>query len=715
MNNLKLIFWNSRPGPQFILALFLLISGQLLLPAQATGAEKHATKPIKRIIIGGGKNFRPMMFTDQTGQPAGMHIDLWKLWAKKAGVKISFRLTDWHQVIPALQEGKVDAVIGATFTQERDRFLDFSDPYDVTTTLIFCHTSIKDVKTLKDLKDYPVGILMGSNTVQQVLRDCPGIKLVPYKNPLEMVRATIDRKISIVISQGPILAHYYALEGKKLDFSPTSAPLYTNDIRAAVLSGRSDLLKLFKKGMAEITPADREAILQHWVGAALTTKIPWGTIAWFLGAILVASLLLLAWIFQLRRHVNHATLALRRNEIEIRRLQNYLSNIIESMPSMLVSVDKLGNITQLNQRARLVASSSGKDQLGRPLAEVFPMLKEHAQIIQSVISENCSRKDVKTSRMVDGKLVFEEVTFYPLVANGVEGAVIRVDDVTEKIRLERMMVQSEKMLSVGALAAGMAHEINNPLAGMMQTAEVLSYRLTSELPANNRTAKESGTSMPAIREFMNKREVPRMLTAIRESGLRTARIVKSMLNFARKSDSASSSCNMAELLDQTIELAGTDYNLKKKYDFKQIKITRNYQENLPCLPCQSQEIQQVLLNILKNGAEAMQESHSDRQSQFAIKICSEEEMLRIEITDNGPGMDEETRNRIFEPFFTTKPQGKGTGLGLSVSYFIITENHSGEMHVESEPDHGTTFIIRLPLTPNVPSSDNTKMTSTRDQ
>ena len=203
---------------------------------------------------------------------------------------------------------------------------------------------------------------------------------------------------------------------------------------------------------------------------------------------------------------------------------------------------------------------------------------------------------------------------------------------------------------------------------------------------------------------MEARGIPRMLTTINESGQRIAAIVENMLSFARKSDAAVSSHDPAELLDKILELAATDYDLKKHYDFKTIEIVKEFEDNLPLLPCEGAKIQQVLLNILKNGSQAMQETMSidseiKYNPKFILRMSQEREinMLRIEIEDNGPGMDEATRKRVFEPFFTTKPVGVGTGLGLSVSYFIITENHGGKMSVESAIGSGSNFIIRLPL------------------
>jgi signal transduction histidine kinase len=172
-----------------------------------------------------------------------------------------------------------------------------------------------------------------------------------------------------------------------------------------------------------------------------------------------------------------------------------------------------------------------------------------------------------------------------------------------------------------------------------------------------------------------------------------------MLSFARKSDAAFLLCDPVPLLERTLELATTDYDLKKQQDFKTIKIVREYEENLPMIPCEGAKIQQVLLNILRNGARAMQgQNRCDHDAPcFVLRLAREKCMLRIEIQDNGPGMDKAVQSRIFEPFFTTKPVGVGTGLGLSVSYFIVTQNHGGTMDVISSPEKGAKFIIRLPL------------------
>lgn len=386
-------------------------------------------------------------------------------------------------------------------------------------------------------------------------------------------------------------------------------------------------------------------------------------------------------------------------EEQMRQLRNYLASIINSMPSILIGVDSLGLVTQWNSKAAELTGIPTGTALGKSLTQVFPRLSLEMPRIQQAIENNERLVYPKQALQLNGETYYEDVTIYPLNDNGIESAVIRLDDVTEQARMEEMIVQSEKMLSVGGLAAGMAHEINNPLAGMMQTANVMRSRLTNTTTqANIRAAEEAGITMGQLCAYMEARGIWRMCDAINESGSRVADIIDNMLSFSRKNETSRTPHNVATLLDKTLELAATDYDLKKDYDFKNIDIIRDYTQRVSTVPCESGKIQQVLFNILRNGAEAMHHAQTKTPSLWLrIYQDNKQGMVYIEIKDNGPGIDEATRKRVFEPFFTTKPVGVGTGLGLSVSYFIITENHRGKLSVTSELGVGTKFTIGLPM------------------
>ncbi|MCP4698934.1 MAG: PAS domain S-box protein [Gammaproteobacteria bacterium] len=382
---------------------------------------------------------------------------------------------------------------------------------------------------------------------------------------------------------------------------------------------------------------------------------------------------------------------------ELRRLRNLLCNVVDSMPSVLVGVDSEGRVMQWNREAAKVTGMSAKEAQGRTLADVFPQLIGEMEKVEYAIRTNKPQKDAKVLRKSGTETHFLDVTVYPLISDDIKGAVIRMDDITERVRIEEMVIQSEKMLSVGGLAAGMAHEINNPLAGILQNVQVIRNRLSNNLPKNRQAAETCGTTMEAMTAYMEQRQVFAMMESVVESSQRAAKIVDNMLGFSRKNDFGSAEHDLAELLDKTVELASNDYDLKKKYDFRQIEIVREYAPDLPKVWCEGNKIQQVFLNLLKNGAQAMAENNETGSSRFLLRLMAEDNgMARIEIEDNGSGMDEATRKRAFEPFFTTKKVGIGTGLGLSVSYFIVTDDHHGTMAVESSPGNGAKFIIHLP-------------------
>ncbi|MCP4688108.1 MAG: PAS domain S-box protein, partial [Desulfobacterales bacterium] len=393
----------------------------------------------------------------------------------------------------------------------------------------------------------------------------------------------------------------------------------------------------------------------------------------------------------------------KRAEEEMSRLRGLLANIVDSMPSVLVGVDHEGAVTQWNREAEKAAGISADQARGRPLAEVFPRLAGEMKLVRESIQDHEIREITKAPQEVDGETKFFNVTVYPLIGAGEEGAVIRVDDVTERVRIEEMMFHSEKMLTVGGLASGMAHEINNPLAVILQNVQVMRNRMKPDLVKNKRTAEACGTTMEAVEAYMEQRGMFSMIDAVMELGKRAAKIVNDTLSFSHKTEPAFSTHFLPKLLDKTVALAENDYDLKTRYDFRQIEIRREYDDEMPKVLCKGSDIQQVILNLLKNAALAMMnEENRTEPPRIIIRALRDGGMVRVEIEDNGPGMDEETRKRVFEPFFTTWEVGLGAGLGLSVSYFIITEFHGGEMTVEASPSGGTKFIIRLPLDRDAP-------------
>ncbi len=390
---------------------------------------------------------------------------------------------------------------------------------------------------------------------------------------------------------------------------------------------------------------------------------------------------------------------IKESENQINKLRNFLANIINSMPSVMIGINSDYQITFWNVKAREKYNKPEQAVLNKNLFSICPDLTEQHELIKQSIATGKIKIFRKQYRQ-DDKDYHENLTIFPLREND-EGAVVRLDDISEQVRMEELIVQSEKMLSIGGLAAGMAHEINNPLAGIIQNAYVMSNRL---FPANLGKYIKDEEQAVWVSNFIKDRKLDKLLKLIIDSGHRAAKIVDNMLSFAKQGKVKYSKLQLNQIIDETLDLAYSDYDMKKNFDFKKISIQKQFNESPISIYGEKSKLQQVVLNILKNAAEATHEKLMQYQSNqrpyeplITIRTQLSGNTARLEFEDNGPGIPESIKNRIFEPFFTTKEVSEGTGLGLSVSYFIITKNHQGAMHVETKLGKYTKFIIELPI------------------
>ncbi len=384
---------------------------------------------------------------------------------------------------------------------------------------------------------------------------------------------------------------------------------------------------------------------------------------------------------------------------EIKDLRNQLQSVIDSMPFVLIGLNSKGQVTRWNRKASEVAGISDEKAVGRQVEEVFPRLSHYMDQVRESLRSREVWTDPRVPYKQNGNIFYDDIMIYPISSGEHDGVVVQIEDVTERVKLEDMLVQNEKMLSVGGLAAGMAHEINNPLGIIAQGAQNITRRILGDLPANHKAAENRNLRLEDVHEYMNDRNIPKIINGITSAVDRAGRIVRNMLSFSRKNQDNFREHVLSDLLDRTVDLANNEYDLSTKYDFKKIEIIREYDSDIPMVCCEGSEIQQVFLNLLKNSAQSMNAKvYGSGGPKFVLRAYEREGWVNIEIEDNGQGVDQTVRKRIFEPFYTTKKVGEGTGLGLAISYFIIADLHKGNMEVYSSPGNWTKFVISLPLT-----------------
>ncbi|MFZ1084005.1 MAG: ATP-binding protein [Terracidiphilus sp.] len=357
---------------------------------------------------------------------------------------------------------------------------------------------------------------------------------------------------------------------------------------------------------------------------------------------------------------------------EFERLKEFNENIVESINVGILAVDLEDRIESWNAQMEAMYALSRAEALGQDLRSVFPL--EFVDALDSFRFEQGVHHFYKfrlTSRA--GELRTVNIAIAPLLSRDFVsvGRIILVDDITERVSLETQLAQADKLSSIGLLAAGVAHEINTPLAVISSYAQMLSKQLKGEA-----------------------RLAP-VLEKIIQQSFRAAEIANGLLNFSRTSTTEFRETSLNQVIHDTLSL------LDHQFKTAQITVDLELHEELPPIYGNPGKLQQVFLNLLLNAKEAMQSGGCLR---VATSVNESEHCVQALVADSGSGIAPEHLKRIYDPFFTTKTTPKpgdrrGTGLGLSVSYGIIQE-HAGKIHVESVIGAGTTFHLEFPLLRN---------------
>ncbi len=358
--------------------------------------------------------------------------------------------------------------------------------------------------------------------------------------------------------------------------------------------------------------------------------------------------------------------SLERKAAQYERLKEFNENIVESISVGVLAVDLEDRIESWNSQMEVMYASSRSEMLGRSLREVFPpaFLDEYYRVRQSSGIHNLYKFRLGTTA---GDTRVTNIAIAPLVSKdfSVIGRLIIVDDITERIELESQLSQAEKLSSIGLLAAGVAHEVNTPLAVISSYAQMLSKQVNGD---------------PKKAELLEK---------ITRQTFRASEIVNSLLNFSRTSSSEFNNVDLNRVIQDTLTL------LEHQFKTARVKVVPDLHPQLPPILGNTGKLQQVFLNLFLNAKDAMPAGGT------LTITTGNGHGVRVSVADTGSGIAQEHIHRIYDPFFTTKNKPKtghsgGTGLGLAVTYGIIQE-HAGKIHVESSPGRGTTFTMEFPM------------------
>jgi two-component system, NtrC family, sensor kinase len=356
--------------------------------------------------------------------------------------------------------------------------------------------------------------------------------------------------------------------------------------------------------------------------------------------------------------------SLEQKALQVARLKDFSENIVESLNVGVLAIDLLGTVEAWNSRMEQLIGVSRSDAVGRPLSDILP-----SELMQEIVARGDGEQitGIYKHRLAHlGRSLVMNVSITPLVGKAGEriGRLLLFDDVTQRDRMEEQMSQTEKLTSLGLLAAGVAHEVNTPLAVISNYIQMLAKQMPEDDPRHT------------------------IIEKIVKQTFRASEIVNNLLNFSRTGVGDLADVDLNRVVEETLSLVSHPLKTAR------IQVVKQLTEGIPPVRGSANKLQQVFLNLFLNARDAMPGG-----GMLEVRTSGHNGSVEIEVLDTGNGIPKEHIHKIFDPFFTTKSIGRGTGLGLSVTYGIIKE-HAGKIDVRSTPGRGTSFHVEFPAARN---------------
>ena len=358
----------------------------------------------------------------------------------------------------------------------------------------------------------------------------------------------------------------------------------------------------------------------------------------------------------------------KRVEEELRENEEKLRLIFDSVADGITVSDLDGNIEQVNEAVVRLHGYNNKEELIRQ--STFDLIAEEDHIramenMKRTLEVGYAGHTEYTLLTKDGRKFLAELNTTVLkdVSDNPTGFITIIRDVTKHKEMEQQLILTDRLASVGELASGIAHELNNPLTGVIGFSQLL---LDKDVP----------------------NDIKSDLQVIYSEAQRTAQVVKGLLTFAGKHTPVKQPVNINTIIERVLKLRAYEQRVNN------IRVNTHLAPDLPNITGDHFQLQQVFLNIIINAEYFMVETHGEGTLTITTKKTGD--IIKASFNDDGPGINQENLSHLFDPFFTTKEVGKGTGLGLSICHGLITE-HDGRIYVESELGKGANFIVELPI------------------
>lgn len=596
------------------------------------------------------KNAPPFSFKDsQTGLYKGFVVDYASALSIELNSDIEFLPMNWKEAIENVASGEAD-ITELYDSDERKKLLDFTQSLYSLKVIIITRKDQHDIKVPKDLTGHKIAIESADYSNEFIKNHIPDVEIINTDDYLEALHKLLNKEVDAITGDEPIMIHFTKNLGVEEELNILNDPLCEIDICLGVKKNNTELVNILNKGILNLKKSNfATKIQQKWYGlSALTNKdrIPI-QIMFFLiiFLILMATIALLSsiWSYILKNQVNART-------EELDKSKNDLQKIFDTISNYLIIVNDTGYIENLNKSYLNWIQKEKYDIIGKNYKSL-PLLNI-----------------IDIDNMSSNNEIIYKGRYYKYYINSFEyeknKILISIQDNTNEIISSKQLVHQNKMIAIGQLASGLAHEIRNPL-GIIRN---YCYVLKSKLSEQDEIIKES-------------------ISSIESAILRASKIVENQLNFSRTNTSNQKLVILKDTIEDIVILE------KKSIADKKIKL---------CIDCDDtirfytkiESFTHIILNLLSNAIDSV-----TQEGIITIKCYKYNKNLYINLTDNGYGIKQEDLEHIFNPFFTTKKVGKGTGLGLYIVYSEL-QKINGDINVESSIGQGTKFMLKFKLGDN---------------
>ncbi|MBR0598092.1 ATP-binding protein [Sinanaerobacter chloroacetimidivorans] len=612
------------------------------------------------LVIGITDNSAPFVLWDDGMQPKGFLIDYMEFIAREYDVSILYEPILMNEILSKLDSQEVDAVISTPDVSYEEE-LEFTMPIMKTKGILLFQNTITNRES-REGKDMRIILVEGSPWKRVLENRFPKATYLPVENMKEAAAAAASRQGNAIAGSETALQHFMGAEQMEQNWSRASGYLYEKNDCLAVDSENTMLYEILNNAVYYLDNTKVVSELQSkWLGLSYSLKSENRLEG--AGIIILIVFAAVLCIFSLFYQSNKSLYEELQQRMELLiESQNEMQTTFDGVTYYLAEINRDGLVVSINKAFSQFLQMKRHKAVGLPLISLFTMDEKEKQKLSQLISETFKDESEKSDEISIGKKILEIHTF--LIKDNkekVQKILTMMVDVTEARSTERQMLQNHKMIAVGQLATGVAHEIRNPLGLIRNYCYVL---------------KEID-----YRDYINRDEA---IKVIEKSVDKSSRIIDNLLNFSRITTNKKEIVNLNVHLSAILDLQ-RNLLVKHKIDLKYEYLGSD------TVTINIEAIEIILINLITNAVDAI-----SQPGKITVHCVEDGHNIILSVNDTGQGIEPDIIDEIFNPFFTTKKKREGNGLGLYIVYNEV-QKMGGEIKVESEVGIGTTFTIRIPI------------------